>query len=254
MSNANAVIEILKSKLVQRKRLNPSYSLRSFARDLGVNSGSLSSVLAGKRSLSTELVQSIANKLNLSREEYEYFLGRKEIDDRFLVDQSHFCVLSEWEHFAVLELSELFPEGFDENKAQEIFGISMARTREVFANLLVAKLIRKNAQGLYEAVHIHLKTSDDLPSRALKLSHLETLDLAKDKLESTPLEHRNYSSMTIALGAGDVEKVKDLAAEFRAQVKKTVQDSKKDKVYQLAIQLFPLSELEWNEIEEHKNV
>ena len=57
--------EILKNELIERKRNNPSYSLRSFARSLKISPTTLSCVLKGKRGLeATRTVLSWVGFLN----------------------------------------------------------------------------------------------------------------------------------------------------------------------------------------------
>lgn len=52
-----------------RKEKNPRYSLRAFARSLGVSSGQLSEILSGKRPLSHKLARRISIALALTEEE-----------------------------------------------------------------------------------------------------------------------------------------------------------------------------------------
>lgn len=53
----------------ERKEKNPRYSLRAFARSLGVSSGQLSEILSGKRPLSHKLARRISIALALTEEE-----------------------------------------------------------------------------------------------------------------------------------------------------------------------------------------
>jgi plasmid maintenance system antidote protein VapI len=53
----------------ERKDKNPRYSLRAFARSLGVSSGQLSEILSGKRPLSHKLARRITVALALTDEE-----------------------------------------------------------------------------------------------------------------------------------------------------------------------------------------
>lgn len=63
----------LKKEFELRRGRNAFYSLRAFARDLGLSPARLSEVLAGKKGISSEAAESIALKLNLDRDEKELF-------------------------------------------------------------------------------------------------------------------------------------------------------------------------------------
>lgn len=59
----------LRDELLSRIRLNPRYSQRAFARDLGVSAGELSEAMRGKRSMSRRSLLSIAGSLGLNETE-----------------------------------------------------------------------------------------------------------------------------------------------------------------------------------------
>lgn len=65
--------KFLKAALAERMIRNPSYSLRAFAKGLGVSSSGLSEVLSGKTNLSSDLAERIGNHLQLARDELDYF-------------------------------------------------------------------------------------------------------------------------------------------------------------------------------------
>lgn len=73
--------DILKAELEKRQLRNPRYSLRSFARDLGLSAPRLSDVLRGRYGLSRGVAESLAEKLKLPEEEAAYFCD--------LVEASH---------------------------------------------------------------------------------------------------------------------------------------------------------------------
>jgi hypothetical protein len=57
----------LMTELNQRKEVKPAYSKRAFARDLGVNSTSLTEFLDGKRDLSFKNIDRVFHYLNRKR-------------------------------------------------------------------------------------------------------------------------------------------------------------------------------------------
>jgi len=73
--------QLLKDIFFQRRIRNPSYSLRSFARDIGVAPSNLSLVLRSKKGISGRTARSISERLPLSPVERQLF--------NFFVEKEH---------------------------------------------------------------------------------------------------------------------------------------------------------------------
>lgn len=67
-----------------RKEKNPRYSLRAFARSLGVSSGQLSEILSGKRPLSHKLARRISIALALTEDESQKLIFLVSQQSQFL--------------------------------------------------------------------------------------------------------------------------------------------------------------------------
>jgi len=67
-------VEKLRIVFEARQRQNPLYSLRAFARDLGIDSSSLSKVLQGRRQLSKKAGVEVALNIGLDETETAEFL------------------------------------------------------------------------------------------------------------------------------------------------------------------------------------
>lgn len=68
----------------ERKDKNPRYSLRAFARSLGVSSGQLSEILSGKRPLSHKLARRISIALALTEDESQKLIQLVSQQSQFL--------------------------------------------------------------------------------------------------------------------------------------------------------------------------
>ena len=221
-------IHKLKEDLSLKQRANPQYSLRAYAKYLGVHSSTLSQVLSGKRPLPLKNATSVASKLNLGPKERTLFLESlyqlktslddlkvDPIDTRFMLDESHAKVIAEWEHYAVITLFDI--DGF-----------------KASADVISERLgITKN--------HTSLRTTEDISSQALKDSHIETLEMGKNKLEDIAVELRDFSAMTIAMDLERMPEVKTIIREFRQKMSALLRDGKKTDVCQLSIQFYPLT-------------
>lgn len=244
----------LKEELSLRQRGNPHYSLRAYARDLGLHSSTLSSVLKGYRRLPLKRSQEVANRMKLTPRERTLFLkslGRsksskiknnfQEEEERFVLDEAYYKVIAEWEHFAVetlLEIPHLNPTA---SVIAERLGIPLNRAMVVVENLKTCGLIRENGEGQLVKVHSKLCTTEDISSQAIRAGHLESLEMAKQKLEEVSVESRDFSSVTIAMNLRQLPAVKHLIRDFRKKLIALVKDGEETDVFQVAIQLYPLT-------------
>jgi uncharacterized protein (TIGR02147 family) len=117
---------LLKEELGKRQKRNPTYSLRSFARDLKMSAASLSKILGNKQGVSSPKAIEISKLLKLGPSETELFctsvesnharakvnrigaLEKLNSEPLREIDLSldYFRIISDWHHYAILELSE----------------------------------------------------------------------------------------------------------------------------------------------------
>lgn len=245
----------IKDYLAQRQEANPSYSLRALARDFNLHSSSLSQVLKGKRPLPLKVAQEIAQKMKLDNKERTLFLESvqrlrlsiddieiSKLDERFMLDDSYYKVIAEWEHYAVLSLFDLVDFQPEAALIAVRLNIEVNRAQEVLNNLEMSRLIKRDSSGRILKVHEGIRTTEDTPSKALDDSHLETLELGKKKLElSKPL--RDFSSTTLSIDMNKMSEAKTIIREFRQKMAALLKDGTKTEVYQLAVQFYPLTDV-----------
>lgn len=73
MNGKNTYHEVLMEKFEQKKKNNPSFSLRAFARFLEMSPSKLSQILNSKQGLTIPYAEKICQKLNLSEQEKNWF-------------------------------------------------------------------------------------------------------------------------------------------------------------------------------------
>jgi uncharacterized protein (TIGR02147 family) len=66
--------DILKNQLQKRQKMNPRYSLRAFAKKLEISPSKVSEIISGKKRLSAERAEDIAQRLDLRGKEHELFV------------------------------------------------------------------------------------------------------------------------------------------------------------------------------------
>lgn len=252
-------ISKLKEKLSNKQKINSSYSLRAFAKSLDIHGSTMSQILNGKRGLPFKRAHDVADRLELSPKEktlfLESFLRSKTnidhikidpLDERFILDESYYQVISEWEHFAVLELFDLAHCDFSIPFISQKLDIDRNRVEVVLNNLINCKLIAVEGTE-YRRVHSDVKTTEDISSSALKKSHKETLEIGLNKLEEIEVDFRDYSSTTVAIDLEKLPEAKTIIREFRQKMASLLRDGKKTDVYQLAVQFYPLTKINTTE-------
>lgn len=262
METQRYYIHKIREDLCARQRANPQYSLRAYARDLGMHSSTLGQVLKGKRALPIKDFQRVASKLELGPKERTLFLESlyktktniddiqiKPLDDRFMLDESYYQIIAEWEHYVVLDLFEV--KDFEATVEQVCarLGVSELRAQQVLENLLISGLLAKDAQGQLRKVHADIRTTEDITNQALKVSHRETLQMGLQKLEEIEVELRDFSSTTVAIDLEKLPEAKTIIREFRQKMAALLRDGHKTDVYQLAIQFYPVTQLDSKELQ-----
>jgi transcriptional regulator with XRE-family HTH domain len=109
----------LQGELVRRCKANPKYSLRSFAKFLGIESSRLSKILRGERPVSLILLDKLSRKLGMSPVEVARCRANSVVQKHGLqneilpihvylqLSQDAFESVEDYKHYAILELMKL---------------------------------------------------------------------------------------------------------------------------------------------------
>lgn len=241
------VITLLQNELKKRKKINPQFSLRGFAKKLNMSPAQLSQILNGKRNLTAATLAKIATTLSLSpsMEEKLYmdaFSKRKKFDQdsqrKRSLREDEFALIGQWYHYAILSLARLPKAKADPEWIAQRLGVSKIQAAGALKRLLRLGIIE---EGKYlKQRGPFLSAQSEVPSLAIQKYHQEILQMAELRLSKIPLEERDYSSITflanpkkIPLARLKIEKFQDELAEFLG-------DENASEVYILANQLFSL--------------
>ena len=247
-------LNLLKEHLGKKQRSNPQYSLRAFARYLDVHPSTLSAVLNGMRSLPYKDAQRVAKKLMLSPMEETLFVEsllrtKTRLDEiviprdqeRFMLDESYYKVISEWEHYAVMALFDV--TGFKATIPEVVqrLNVSEARAETVLNHLIACGLLVENQDGSLKRAHDQLRTTEDVKNQAIHQGHRDAMELGLTKLDGVPVELRDFSEVVLAIDPDKMGEAKTIIREFRQKMSALMKKGEKTEVYQLAIQFYPLS-------------
>ena len=252
--------EILNQEFIYRKKLDSNYSLRTYAKEIGLSPSHLSDVLKFKRGISENTATIISQRINLNDNKAKYFIalvnrehGRskkvKREAENFLqtyknkpsfklIEKDKFDIIADWYYFAILECLEIKDYDGSPLFISQKLNLPIETTLNALKKLESLNLIKKEA-GIYISTKIILKTTQDIESKALKVSHKQTLTQSIKALDSVPVQDRDFTSITMAIDKSKLAEAKEKIKKFRRELCEFLEDGNKEEVYNLNIQLLP---------------
>jgi uncharacterized protein (TIGR02147 family) len=256
--------DFLLEEFRSRRSRNPNYSLRAFARDLGMPASKLSQNLRGLCGISVAKAEVIAERIQLRDDDRRLFLAlvesqharsrvarqqaatalekiRRDKMDELSVEK--FTIVRDWYHMAILEMADI--KGFRAEPAWigSRLDLPVELVKEAIARLVEVGLLREE-EGRLVQTQRDLELPSGLPSRSVREHHKQILTKAMVAADEVPVEEREFSSHTFAIAKSALPEMKGLIREFQRQVARLSAQGEKDDVYVLGIQLFSVLEKE----------
>lgn len=232
----------------KRHAKNSKYSIRAFARDVGISSGRASEFLRGISIPGPRLSKRIEAALHLSeKQKHELNLliashisVRKsgKIGDSHQLADKEFTLLPDWQHFAVLNLLNTAKAEPSIPWLANRLGLSKEAIEDSLEKLCLAGLVAKQ-NGFYRATHQHLTSTNTIPSEALRNYHRQMIQRALWSIDNVPMELRNVTSIMMTANPENLYKLKVLTNEFKQRAAELFGEGEATDVYNLCIQIFP---------------
>jgi uncharacterized protein (TIGR02147 family) len=250
-----------------RQTKNRHYSYRKFAKVAGLGVGTLHNILAGRRSPSAESVARIARAVRLTPDQEGFFadlvvltdttdiaarnavlervLAHPEVGEVRRLEGGYVTFLSRWYHAAIHELAQLpgfraDPEGL---AARLGHGVTPAEVEVALETLRGLSVLAEGPDGHLRAAEMRVETTPHVRGLAFYRHHAEMMALSTRALHTVPPKERYYGAVTVTLPASRFDEFQnELLAFLRAaQSRFDPPDPASDTVYQLNVQLFPLT-------------
>lgn len=262
MNDTDFFQEYLNAELAQRCERNSRYSVRAFARALGIDVASLSRILSGKQVPSYKICETVFLKLGLSPTEQKKFLisvaakqkavGLKRIAPIFKDVGQHneqrrdlttdiWRVIADWYHGAIMELT--FTNNFNSDHkwiAQQL-AISEAEVKLAIKRLIRLKLLEEQDGALRKTIAQVSSADKNITSSAHKRLQKQVLKKAVESLENDDIEIRNMTSMVMAIDPQKIPQAKKMIQNFSRELCVYLESGKRTQVYQLGVCLYPIS-------------
>ncbi|MEM6928850.1 MAG: TIGR02147 family protein [Myxococcota bacterium] len=251
-----------------KKRQNPRFSHRMFARLAGQRSPSLlHHVIRGERNLTALTTQAFAQAMKLGVAQARFFghlvkLGQASTDEarnaaweqiaatrRFRearqVEGAGFEYLSCWYYPAIRELAHRadFVPDPDWIAARLRPAISRTQATRALAALETMRLLVPDGDTLRPA-DASVVTPHEVAGLAVHNYHHEMLERAREAIAAFDPDERHLGGLTLAVPQPLVPRLKEEVQSFLERLLNLCDDASEpsDRVYQVNVQLFPLSE------------
>jgi uncharacterized protein (TIGR02147 family) len=259
----------------EHKRISKVFSYRYFAKKAGINSvGLYKDVVEGRQRLGRALIFKFSVALGLTKKEAEYFESMvffneaDTVEERTLffermmacqktkariVEITKHEYYQKWYYSAVRALVSIGNFRDDDNDYRKIAGILNPRIRPDEARKALGVLeklgfVRRDADGVFRLTDIIITTGaiqNAASVTALNVVNFqkEVMTLANESLDRFGAGNINLSTLTLGISEATVKAIREELAAVRNKIAAFAEkDTAADRVYQLNMQFFPMSD------------
>jgi uncharacterized protein (TIGR02147 family) len=250
----------------QKKHDNVYFSFRYIGDKVGIDPSHLVKIFQKQRHIGNASIETFIGFCKLQGTDAEYFNAlvrfNKAKSDRdcksyyekllalkgvksFVLEKGQYEYYKKWYYSAMLTLLDFYDfkgdyKALAEKMSPHITPFEAKKGIELLEKL---GLIKKTAGGRYALTNKIVSTGDHCRSIAVKMFQEETMRLAMESLSRHPPEKRNISTVTITIAESDLDEINEIIRGFRSSLLSYARNKENpDSVYQLNVQLFPLTE------------
>jgi uncharacterized protein (TIGR02147 family) len=248
-----------------------SYSTFSAAADIK-SPNYLKLIIEGRRNLSDDMISRFAKALRLNRNETEEFRALvnygqasqpiernqylKELADLRAqrafaagqINQRSWEKVPGWIGWVLYAMADQANVNFDPLALQKLFRAKASADdiKESLAKLIESGELARAESGAIDKVRDLVDAPQDLPVALIRKLQAELIYLGIESLFRDSPKDREFGAMTIAMTEEEFQQVRFELRQIRKRLQKDIstkrEQSKGDRVYQLNVQLFPVTE------------
>jgi uncharacterized protein (TIGR02147 family) len=158
-----------------------------------------------------------------------------------LLAEDAFALISDWYHFAILELFNV--EGFQARASwcAKALGISSTEAQMATDRMLRLGLLRTENNKLTRTNKLITNFAPGITSVAHKNLQRQILQMAIDAIDEAKPSEKDITCITMAIDTAKIPEARKRIAKFRRELCSYLEDGEQTRVYQLALQLYPVS-------------
>lgn len=249
------------------KKRKKNWSYGAWAHSMGLKAtSSVTKIIHGERDPGPEITEKMVEYFGFTDKQAQYFrdlvrlqkikndprlsvllmekMGKDHPDSRLrIMDDKSFLVISNWYYLALRELCRR--KGFIENpewiSEQFLFKVTSREISQAIKTLLQIGLLQRDDKRTLQLAEGRVETTNDIASEGIKRYHEQLLDHAKEAIRRVSVEEREITSTSLLMSSKNMGKAKELIRDFKKKFEKLMEEETGDRVYQIQIQLFPLT-------------
>lgn len=240
----------LRETIEERKKKNPKYSLRAFARQVGIPAPTLSRLLAGRWQLSISMARKIVRGITENADEQRRMLrafavepekgAAKSTRYRYL-SLSELGLLAHWGYSALLEWLRSRDGVRSEDEIARGTGLSLKEVREFLKTLEGLGFVHRSIKHGWRSKGLHLSSIRWEGEAPWKQVHGGYAERARQHLEERHAKDESiFQGITFMIAPDRVAEAKQRIREFAEEISDELSSGDNTSLYRLNIQLFPL--------------
>lgn len=227
-------LRILQNEFQQRKQKNKKYSLRAFAKFLGVSHALLSLVFLKKKGLSLKMAEKISAKLALSHLERNIFVSSvekcfsrsankktkagqvlKELQKQKQFKSLTQDTVSQIDHWAYVAVFEAIysKKALTTKELCFFFDQKPSLIIKVVTYLQEISAIA-DENGTFSAISSSLQTSNDIPAKAMVSYHISMAQKAISAIQQQPVHMREFQNAILTVNQESLGEAKKMIRNF----------------------------------------
>jgi uncharacterized protein (TIGR02147 family) len=244
------VVQRIQDEFERRRARNHRYSMRTYARFLGIEVSMLSRVLQGKLPFTKGMLNKASIALLFSPDEYLFF--EKEITEKKdskkghssvipQIDQEQFKIIQDWYHFVILELASLPDFEATGEWVSNKLGISLDEAQLAIERLVRLEFLIEKDGRVMASSDTSMTSLPPISTVAMRNRQKQVLEKSSESIEFVNVAYRDHSAITISIDSKLIPEIKERIKKFRRSMAKFIDNNskKKDNVYELSISFFP---------------
>ncbi len=152
-----------------------------------------------------------------------------------------FKIIADWYHYGILELTAVNGFRYDIKWIANQLEISVPETKQAIERLLRLGLLVEDRETLRKTKTFITNYDEGITNSALKALQRFVLQKALDAIDLVPQDEKDITSMTMAIDETKIPEAKAKIKAFRRQLCDFLESGKQTRVFNLGIQLYPLS-------------
>lgn len=242
------------------------YSYRYISTKTGIDASYYVKVLQKQKHIGDTKIKTLLSFLNLTGRKAEYFktlvsynrtknstvakeLFSKLINLKNSVGSQiyHYNYFAQWYTIPMRELLNSYNFDGDYRKLANQFSPSLkeSEAKKAIKTLIELDMVIKDSNGFLKPTDTHLTTGDQWSSIAVRNFQKKMITLAEEAIERFPKEERDISTVTISTSKACLNLISERLSQARREIMELIAaEDEVDGVYQINLQVFPLTKRE----------